>query len=265
MTEAALKQRIARQFSRAAEHYDNSAAIQKQISRDAIGLLHPGYQRLLDIGCGTGYWHKELQQHAEQLFACDLAEGMVAYADKANNSTSQLEKNATYFVADAESLPLQNNVVDGVFSSMALQWCQQIPQMFAELYRVAQPKAHAVLAILSQGSLKELDQAWSAVDDLIHTNRFVSSNSLQQLASQAGFVCAARVKDYTDWHADLRSLLASIKGIGANVVTQNPQRKVLTRVDLTRLEQAYQDHFGQDNGLPLTYSVTFLSMYKPGS
>lgn len=254
----AIKQRIARQFSRAAHTYDAAADIQQQISADAIAQLHPSYAALLDIGCGTGHWHTELTKHSEQLYACDLAEGMVQFA-----SNRLANRDVTYLVADAEQLPLTSDCLDGIFSSMALQWCDNAPQLFSELFRVLKPKGHSVLAILSNGSMHELTQAWQAVDDHPHTNRFPSHQHLMEVATKAGFILGEQQKDYIAWHQDIRSVLNNLKQIGANVVTQKSSSRALTRDSLQQLEKAYREQFEKDGLLPLTYSVSFLTLAKP--
>lgn len=255
---SAIKQKIARRFSRAAHTYDAAAQIQQQISADAIRQLYPNYDALLDIGCGTGHWHAKLGKRAKQLFACDLAEGMVQFA-----SNRWANKHVKYLVADAEQLPLASNCLDGIFSSMALQWCDNTPQLFGELFRILKPKGHSVLAILSHGSMHELTQAWQAVDTHQHTNRFPTHQHLIEVATQAGFILGEQQKDYIAWHKDIRSVLGNLKQIGANVLTQKSASHTLTRQSLQQLEQAYRQQFEANGLLPLTYSVSFLTLAKP--
>ena len=252
-----LKQRIARQFSRAAGKYDAAALVQADIAFDALQLVNAQHQCALDIGCGTGRVTQVLAEQTKQLFALDLAEGMVKYA------RSQTDKPIYWLSGDAEILPFQDESFDLVFSSMAMQWCSKLDDAMGEIFRVMQPGGKGVLAIMSNGSFSELNHSWQLLDVNSHTNQFGSEGDMAVAASKAGFEVRSHNKLYTTWHSDVRQLLGSIKGIGANVVTNTNGQQMLKRSALQELQRVYQDLYAEDCKLPLTYSVCFLQLQKP--
>jgi malonyl-CoA O-methyltransferase len=61
-------------------------------------------------------------------------------------------------------MPLADNSVAHIFSSLALQWCENIPALMFEIERVLQPGGTAVIATLGPDTLRELRSAWAKVD-----------------------------------------------------------------------------------------------------
>jgi malonyl-CoA O-methyltransferase len=274
--EQQLKSRIAKQFSRAATRYDAAAQVQIDIAHDALGLFvercHNNNQtlpkRIIDIGCGTGRVTRELAsvntQHTPHILAMDLALGMLKHA-KAQTAESASNHNTSWLQGDAEHLPLGDGAAGGVFSSMALQWCKNSTQVCTEINRVLAPGASGVLAIMCEGSMHELDTCWQHVDSQRKINQFASAETWSSAAKAAGLQVTTQQKRYVTWHKDVRELLGSIKSIGANVVTSNTQQKAISRDTLHALELFYRSAFGRNQGLPLTYSVCFLTLVKPVS
>jgi malonyl-CoA O-methyltransferase len=253
------KARIARQFSRAAPRYDDAAQVQVDIAFDAMALLKGHYDRLLDIGCGTGRISRQLAPRCGQVLAMDLAEGMLSFAARQEDEPSH---NIHWLQADAEQLPVLDSCLDGVFSSMALQWCPNIQQVCQEIYRVLKPKGQAILAILGEGSMQELQQCWLRVDSQRHVNQFANLHDWQMTANALGFTVQGSERRYITWHNNVRELLGSIKTIGANVVTQTGNHASISRKNLQALEHHYQQTFAVKGQLPLSYQVCFLQLIK---
>jgi malonyl-CoA O-methyltransferase len=253
------KARVARQFSRAAPRYDQAAQVQVDIAFDAMQLLGERYSRLLDIGCGTGRISRQLAPRCEKLLAMDLAEGMLSFAARQVDENSD---NINWLQADAENLPLLDHSLDGVFSSMALQWCPNIQQVCQEIYRVLKPNGQAVLAILGDGSMRELQQCWLSLDSQRHVNQFHKLVNWQLTAKALGFEVQSSEQSYITWHRNVRELLGSIKAIGANVVTQTGNHAVISRANLQALQHNYQQRFAVKGQLPLSYRVFFLHLTK---
>ncbi|MFT4940051.1 MAG: malonyl-CoA O-methyltransferase [Paraglaciecola sp.] len=257
------KERVARQFSRAANTYDQAAEVQVDIAFDAMQMLQGCYSNLVDIGCGTGRVSQQLAARCDKLLAMDLAEGMLSYAAQKYSSCDN-KSNITWLLADAENLPLRSNSADAVFSTMALQWCQNIEQVCQEVYRVLRPKGDAVLAILCEGSMQELQQCWRKIDSQRHVNQFFSQQSWRYAARQAGFTVNSHEQSYQTWHNNVRDLLGSIKAIGANVVTETGNHAPVSRQMLNDLQECYAQQYSCQGKLPLTYQVCFLQLSKPG-
>ncbi|MFT4789853.1 MAG: malonyl-CoA O-methyltransferase [Paraglaciecola sp.] len=258
--EQQLKRRIARQFSRAAAHYDQVAQVQSDIAFDALAMLEQGYQRLLDIGCGTGRTSGQLQSRCTDLLAMDLAQGMLVHAR--SQATLRGQSPIHWVGGDAERLPFATGSINGVYSSMVLQWCENVSMVCSEIYRVLPSDGHGVLAIMCQGSMHELQGSWQGIDSQRHVNRLHSGEHWQQGALAAGFKVKYLQKSYTTWHDNVRQLLGSIKQIGANVLTSTGNHAPINRQTFIELEAQYQGTYGVNGRLPLTYEVCFIQLRK---
>lgn len=254
------KARVAASFSRCAASYDSVAQLQRDIGQQLIDQLPASAPtRLLDLGSGTGYFGQLLRQRYPQspLLSLDIAAGMLAYARE-----QRPLDNAHWLCGDAEHLPLADDSIELIFSSLAIQWCQHPGQLFAELARVLKPGGCALLATLGPETLTELRQAWAAVDDYVHVNRFVGAEALQQ-AMPAGlsverFDEQRRVLCYPQ----LRQLTHELKHLGAHNMNQGQPTGLTGRQRMLALKQAYEQ-FRDDKGLlPATYQVYYLILRK---
>jgi malonyl-CoA O-methyltransferase len=245
------KPAVAAAFSRAAESYDAAAVLQREVGERLLGmgLNHPGLQ-LLDAGCGTGYFSRRWRDLGKQVTAFDLAPGMLAFA-------RQRQAADDYLLGDIEHIPLPEAAVDISFSSLAVQWCSDLPRALAELYRVTRPGGVILFSTLAADSLHELGDAWQQVDGERHVNDFLPP---AQIAAACG--------DYrhhlqTVWqtleYPDVMALMRSLKGIGATHLHQGREAGLLSRQRLAALQAAYPRQRGQ---FPLSYHLIYGVIYR---
>ncbi|OOF16520.1 hypothetical protein BZG79_05595 [Salinivibrio sp. MA427] len=188
------KQAIARAFGRAAPHYDDSATLQRRVGHRLMALAESEQKAVrlgtvLDVGCGTGYFTQQWMTHAKTVIGLDLSAPMLATA-KARCGDVMLAVQA-----DAEHLPLADNSVDLAFSSLALQWCDDLHVPLAELSRVVKPGGKILVSTLLTGSLCELDSAWQQACGTSRVNRFISFSELQQATQRAGLMHATVLQE----------------------------------------------------------------------
>ncbi len=252
---------VAHSFSRAAPGYDSLAVLQQDVGRRLLMRLdreQNAPQRVLDLGCGTGYFSADLQGRFPDAghLGIDLAEGMVGFACRQNSAQTH------WLVGDAEDLPLASSSVDLVFSSLALQWCYRPRRLFTELARVLTPGGKCVFTTLGPGTLKELRAAWSAVDAHTHVNTFLPGGSLQAAADEVpGLSLALETQLIVMEYDRVAELLAELKGIGAHNMNRHRQAGLTSRRALQGMLAAYESH--RRNGvLPATYEVIFGVMEK---
>ena len=254
------KQSVARSFSRAAAQYDSAAHLQRRLGEQLSDYLPaPGdVKRVVDLGCGTGYFLPALQKMypTAQLLACDLAWGMVAHARQ------QRSVAADWLCADAERLPFADESVDLIFSNLVFQWCEDLPRLAAELQRVVSPQGCAVFTTLGPGTLTELRQAWAAVDDAVHVNRFPSAGAVEGELVKAGFdhVVLETVPEVVHYPV-LTPLLRELKTLGANNINRGRPATLTGRARIRALETAYEA-FREPAGLPATWEVYFVRARK---
>jgi malonyl-CoA O-methyltransferase len=254
-----FKERIAQQFSRAAIAYDKAADVQYEIAQETLALISQRTKKMLDIGCGTGRISQQLLAYSEHVLGLDLSPGMIQFAQATYPSN-----HLSWLNADVENMPLEGSMFDGVFSSMALQWCKPINKALSEIHRVLVPQSEAALSLMCHGSFIELDSAWEEVDQSKRINDFLSHQEIVSVANETGFDVIEKTRSFTTYHDSIIQLLNSIKAIGASTLTtrQSSVNKPLSKTSLLHLENVYRANHEVDGQLPLTYQVSFLKMKK---
>jgi malonyl-CoA O-methyltransferase len=254
------KKKVAQSFSRAAATYDSVAQLQRDIGTQLFSRLPAALSAqstLLDIGSGTGFFTRQLatQYGESHIIGLDIAEGMLRYS-------SVQQEGINWLCADAESLPLANNSVDVIFSSLAIQWCNNLPQLMAELARVLKPGGQVHIATLGPDTLHELKSAWQQVDNYVHVNRFQSSHNLVAVLQSAQLTLGEIKQENRTLHYDhLKELTRELKALGAHNMNSGKPEGLTGRARMLAFKTAYEQFRGAQ-GLPATYDVIYLKAYK---
>lgn len=259
MTESVLDKRlIAESFSRAAATYDQAAALQRSVGNNLLARLPADLAPLniIDLGCGTGYFSRALASRYWPVLALDLAEGMLRHARQHG------PEQVGWVAADAEALPVRSASQDLIFSSLALQWCPQLERALAEAWRVLRPGGCLAFNTLLDGSLYELREAWRAVDDFVHVNRFMPLAELRSLLGAAGFdKWHCEVEQHVLYYPRLGGLTQELKALGAHNLNPGRPGGLTGAARLRSLTAAYEG-FRTTQGLPATWQVAQIVMFK---
>ncbi|MDW6004313.1 malonyl-ACP O-methyltransferase BioC [Vibrio mangrovi] len=248
------KARIADAFGKAAHSYDRHAAFQRDVGQHLLTYLPSDLRGavVLDLGCGTGFFSEQIRRRGAQVICADLSQNML---DKARQRCGN--SGVEYCQCDAEALPLADESVDFVFSSLALQWCELLWIPLQEIKRVLKPGGGGYFSTLVSGSLNELKQAWAEVDSARHVNSFISGNAVKIALAQAGCTqYRIDLRSFGLWYDSAMHLMKDLKGIGATHIDERADRVVSRRM-LTQVEAAYRKFASREGLLPATYQVCF--------
>lgn len=247
---------IGESFGKAARQYDEHAYLQKEVRAFCLRIaqpLWPEHATILDLGCGTGRLLNEIKKPV-RLFGLDIASGMCHQSQRAGLRTVQ---------ATGEQLPFAAGTFDGVFSSLMLQWVARPSLVFAEIARVLRPGGTAVITTLAEGTLKELKDAFAALDGLPHVSEFAPPHTLLCCAGEAGLSLAlARQETICEYYSDTVALMRALKAIGANNKHAGRGKGMMTPAKLARLEQTYIMRYAGKKGLPASWQVLLLVLKK---
>ena len=252
------KQDIARSFSRAANTYDGYAALQQKVGDQLFKSMPSKASRVLDLGCGTGFFTHKIRQkyEASHIVGLDLAQGMIDYCHHHQPNIAE------WVCGDAENLPFEDSSFDVIFSSLAIQWCHDFSRVLVEAKRVLKPGGVFLFSTLGPKTLFELRDAWSKVDDYQHVNQFVAIKTLQQKVINGGFSETQwQVKYEIQTYQAVKELTTELKKLGAHNVTQGRNTQLTGRQRIQLLQSAYEAH--RHNGrLPATYEVVYGVLIK---
>ncbi len=264
---------VRRAFDHAAASYDAHAVLQREVcdrllARLDFMTLQP--ERVLDVGTGTGYGLAHLHQRyaAAALVALDIAPAMLAAARARLPPPTWSQRARAYLTphpsplthwmcADMDRLPLADNSINLVWSSLALQWAHDLDATLKGMHRVLAPGGLLIFATFGPDTLNELRTAFAAVDNAPHVNRFVDLHDIGDMLVNAGFASPVmEMEVLTLTYTDLKSLMRDLKGIGAHNAAATRKRGLLGKSAWARLEQAYEMH-RLDHRLPATFEVIY--------
>ncbi len=238
------KRHIQRCFSLAASSYDKVASLQQQVGEALLDWCHvqPDWQRVVDLGCGTGFTTHQLKARLGMSFliGLDLSEAMLQQA-----KTTLHNVDCSLIQADFENIPLHSASVDLLFSNMALQWCQHIASMFAEFKRVLRPNGSMVVSFCCAIALPEQHREFEE-----SLNHFLPPAVILSQVKQAGLAVIQDKLQQFDLHFNDRlALMQFFKKTGAN---HNLQRRPLR---LSKRPLSWHEPLGN-----VTFTILYLQL-----
>jgi malonyl-CoA O-methyltransferase len=260
------KQKIRRAFDRAADSYDDAAVLQKEVCRrllQKLDYIKLSPQLILDAGVGTGEAVAPLMKRYKKsrVIALDLSERMLAKALRHGG----LLRKPELVCADVEQLPFRENSFELIFSSLTLQWCNDLPATLQDLLRVLKPGGLLVFTSFGPDTLKELRACWRQIDDAVHVNQFTDMHDVGDGLLQAGFADPVmEAETITVSYESVDKLMADLRDIGANATAEGGRTGLTAPSVLPTLRQAYEA-YRLENRLPASYEVVYGHAWKPAA
>jgi malonyl-CoA O-methyltransferase len=257
--------RVRRAFSRAAPAYDAIAVLQHQVEAqllERLSLLTQPPGRVLDVGAGPGRASAAMRKRYPQaeVVALDLALPMLREA----KTRAGWWKPFRRVCGDARALPIADQSVDLLFSSLCLQWCEDLDAVFAEFRRVLRPQGWLLFTSFGPDTLTELRQSWATVDDDPHVNVFLDLHDVGDRLLAAGFRDPMLdVEHYSLRYSDPKLLMRELKGIGAGNADAARARGLTGKRKLAGVLAAYERFRGADGRYPASYEVVFAQARAP--
>ncbi|MDH5183136.1 MAG: malonyl-ACP O-methyltransferase BioC [Gammaproteobacteria bacterium] len=264
------KRLIKASFDLSAARYDEVAVLQREVAKRLIERLD--YIRftpklILDIGAGTGGNSKELMQvyPKAKVISADLSTGMLDYAKRHASHWKRWSGRQRFIAADMEQLPFADASVDMVFSSLTLQWCQDLEQVFHECRRVLKPGGMMMYSTLGPDTLKELRQSWQQADGYVHVNAFMDMHDVGDAMVRAQLAEPVMdVETYTLTYEDVNQLMRELKILGAHNINAGRSHGLTGKGAYQRMRQVYEG-YRRDGVLPVTYEVVNGHAWAPES
>lgn len=257
------KQKIRRAFDRASNSYDDAAVLQKEVCirlLEKLDYIKLSPHTILDAGVGTGEAVTPLMKRYKKsrLVALDLSERMLA---KARQHEGLLRK-PEQVCADIEHLPFSDDSFELIFSSLTLQWCNDLQTTLKDLLRILSPGGLLLFTTFGPDTLKELRACWQQVDDAVHVNQFTDMHDIGDGLLQAGFADPVMESEtITVNYTSVDKLMADLRAIGANVTAEGSRAGLTAPSVLNRLRQAY-DAYRTGTLLPASYEVVYGHAWK---
>jgi malonyl-CoA O-methyltransferase len=247
--ESGRKQRISDAFGAAANHYDDHAGPQRAAAALVAELAQRqkpgGVQRILEIGCGTGFLTRDIQARwpVAELIVTDLSPEMLA------RTARHAFVAGTFLAMDGESPPFEGEWFDLILSSLAFQWFDDLPDALGRLASLLRPGGSLIFSTMGEGSFCNWREAHVDCGLIAGVPAYPSLADLRSVLSS--YEDAFAFDEIYPLGCDgARGLIAHLKGIGA--VVPNDGRKPLSPKELRRTMAAFDEAGGEDS-----YQVLF--------
>ena len=139
-----------------AELYDQKHAFVYQFGENVLELLGAQKdERILDLGCGTGYLTSQIQQKGAKVTGIDASPDMIA---KAKATYPEVE----FFVKDGTDFHFDEKF-DAVFSNATLHWIKNADGAIQSVYNALKPGGRFVAEMGGKGNVQQLVAATKKV------------------------------------------------------------------------------------------------------
>jgi ubiquinone/menaquinone biosynthesis C-methylase UbiE len=112
--------------------------LERHILLKSLTKIKPkGY--LIDVGCGPGYLAAQISLSYADLKVVGLDNSELTTKIAKSNWSSGFYNNLEFIIGDAQRLPISNDSVDFVISSLSLHHWEDGQEAFREIHRVLEP------------------------------------------------------------------------------------------------------------------------------
>ena len=274
---------VRRAFSRASSSYADAAKLQHEVEARLLETLEYYAEGraadaqapavVVDLGCGPGSAARAMQARwpKARVLALDLALPMLQSQGDAAGLARRLARllpgagapMPVRVCADARALPLADHSVDLLFSSLCLQWVEDLPAVFAGFRRALRPGGMLVVSTFGPDTLFELRSAFAAADAVPHVSPFASIAQFGDALIAAGFRNPVLDRDELVTHYDdLPALMRELRAIGATNALRARRHTLTGKARFAAASAAY-DAFRTDARLPATWEVITALAWAP--
>ena len=252
------QQAVRKSFGRAAKTYDEAAVLQREVATrmlERLEYIKASPKRILDLGCATGEYSARLAKlyKGAEVISLDIAEPMLQEVRRRSRWWRPLRT----VCGDIQALPIADQSIDLIFSSLALQWCGSLDDAFSEFRRVLRPGGFVMFSTFGPDTLKELRASWAEVDNEPHVHNFIDMHDIGDAMLRAGLSQPVMdVETLTLTYTDAYTLMRELKNIGAHNIAKQRSRNLTTKSRIQAVVSAYEQ-FRIDNVLPASYEIVY--------
>lgn len=234
-------------------------------------------ERILDIGCATGFPLFELAQvhgRTPRVVGIDIWQEALKHA-RAKLRAYALT-NVELITADGARLPFRDASFDLIASNLGINNFDAPPQVLSECFRVLKPSARLVLTTNVKGHYQEFYQIYREVLTELKRPEYLerlaenenhrgTKDSVRELMEQAGFDVKRIIEEsftskFLNGGALFNHWLTRIGFLDGwrSVVDIEDERSVFER-----LERRLDERAAEENGLKMTVPMLFIEAVKP--
>jgi ubiquinone/menaquinone biosynthesis C-methylase UbiE len=139
-------------------------------------------ERILDIGCGDGWWDHRIARRGAHVVGVDVSERALALAEQKNKCAL-----TEFHKVDAENLPFESSSFDKAVSMCVIEHFQDEDRVLSEVARVLKPGAPFILSADSLTNPGIRQDELSRHRTRYAVNTFYTIDLLRKKLDSAGF------------------------------------------------------------------------------
>jgi len=250
---------IKRNFSRYAECYDKYSAVQNLCASRLIAALEAdGFERILDIGCGTGNYTKLLREKFPEarIKAIDISERMIEVAGK------KLQNDRIKFIAADGETANFNEQFDLIASNAVFQWFEDLEKALIGYKGLLSKDGVILFSIFGPLTLLELNESLKELfgqENAINSRSFIEKERIEKILKNLFREVKIEEKIYREKYTSLSGLLNSIRYTGTRGSGISKKRFWIPGA-VNDLEDIYKKKF---KDITATYQVFFCKGVNP--
>jgi malonyl-CoA O-methyltransferase len=235
---------IRERFAKNLESYNENAKIQKRMAERLVELAkNRNPEKILEIGCGTGFVTKLINDRFEfkTYLALDIVEECETYIENIN-------PNITFIPADIEEFIKSNNEnFDLIISNASLQWVDDFENVIKALQTKLNPNGELVFSTFGNENFREIFHITGTTLD------YFSNSRLQEMFPKADIYPEIHIMAFNTPKDVLKHLqLTGVNGL---------EQKSWTKKDLIKFENGYKNIC--TNRPTLTYNPVYIRIISP--
>lgn len=175
-----------------------------------LGLT--GKERVLDLGCGQGFFAREFAPHAHSLIGADLSPSLIKHAAERGG-------NIAYHVADASDLPFAKDAsFDIVYCVLALQNMEKLAEVVKETARVLTARGRFIF-VLNHPAFRIPKRSHWGYDESSKTQFRRVDAYLSGSSEKIDMAPGANKNSYTvSFHRSLQDYMKALRAAGLSIV-----------------------------------------------
>ncbi len=262
------KRDISRSFSFAAQNYQLVNQLQQTVADrllDRLGYINIEPRVVLDLGSGPGTSSSKLARRYRKanIIETDISLSMLREARRQAPRFFSRRKQAC---SDAEKLGFESGSFDLVFSSLMMQWCDDIDLVLQEAGRVLRPNGLFIFSTFGPDTLVELRQSWQEVDEDIHVNAFIDMHDIGDALIRLGMESPVmETEKIVLNYKSVQDLMRELKLLGAHNVNNGRRRTLTGKNRMQKMFSHYEKSRNQEGRLPATYEVIYGHAWLPAT
>jgi NADH dehydrogenase [ubiquinone] 1 alpha subcomplex assembly factor 5 len=258
---------------------------------DRLPVITRTFPRVVEIGCGRGYFLNRLMQLYEPCSNNEkkmeekkmppydlgiqnytLCDSSKVALDKINvknwNTRIQIDKKLLSDNEDDE-LPIEAKSMDLVLGGVYMHWINNLPGFLSNILKILKPDGVFMGAMLGGDTLQELRTSFVLAEQereggvSPHVNPMISVRDAGNLLTRAGFSIPTIDNDFlTVYYPDAFTLMNHLQFMGENNALLS-RREMISRETLYGAAAIYDSMFRTEKGISATFEIIYMIGWAP--